>query len=83
MTLLAPIGAAVAAARPGKEDEDGCAVHRALAGGPRLLRPGERQQPQVASRGAADVLADAPSEGPAAVPDDHEKVGPETTASGL
>eukprot|EP00959_Pyramimonas_sp_CCMP1952_P274499 5738363-Pyramimonas_sp.AAC.1 len=83
MALLAPIGAAVAAARPAEEGEDGDAVQRALAGGPRVLPPGERQQPQVVSRGAADVLADAPAEGPVAVPDDHETVEPETTASGL
>eukprot|EP00959_Pyramimonas_sp_CCMP1952_P066098 1380172-Pyramimonas_sp.AAC.1 len=83
MTRLAPIGAAVAAARPGEEDEDGDAVQQALAGGPRVLPPGERPQPQVISRGAADVLVDAPPEGPAAVPDDRETVGPETTASGL
>eukprot|EP00959_Pyramimonas_sp_CCMP1952_P381829 8001190-Pyramimonas_sp.AAC.1 len=81
MTPLSPIGAAVAAARRGGEGEDGDAVQRALAGGPRVLPPEERRQPQqVASRGAADALADAPVEGPAAVPDDRETVEPETTA---
>eukprot|EP00959_Pyramimonas_sp_CCMP1952_P474661 9503792-Pyramimonas_sp.AAC.1 len=83
MALLVPIGAAGAAARPGEEDEDGCAVQRTLAGGPRVQPPGERHQPRVASRGAADALADAPTEGPAAFPDDRETAGPETTASGL
>eukprot|EP00959_Pyramimonas_sp_CCMP1952_P042941 898573-Pyramimonas_sp.AAC.1 len=83
MALLAPIGAAAAAARPGEEDEDGDAVQRALAGGPRVLPPGERQQPHVVSRGAADVRAYAPPVGPVAVPDGHETVEPESTASGL
>eukprot|EP00959_Pyramimonas_sp_CCMP1952_P204395 4274555-Pyramimonas_sp.AAC.1 len=80
MAPLAPVSAAVAAARPGEVDVDGDAVQRAWAGGPRVPPPGEQPQ-RVTSRGAADALADAPGEGPVAVSDDRETVGPETAAS--